>query len=149
MSTPQTPPGGPGRVDPAVLAARYGRRPPRSGPPWYRRPVPLAAAVLGALLVLAYGVWVAVEGTRGPSYTEISHRIVDDRTAELRFAVTREAGTAVRCQVHALDGSSAEVGLLQVDLPASPETDVQESVQVKTTSRAVTVGVESCSAVSP
>jgi hypothetical protein len=49
--------------------------------------------------------------------------------------------------VHALDDGSSEVGLLQVDVPASNERDVQESVQVRTTSRAVTVGVESCSTV--
>jgi Domain of unknown function (DUF4307) len=131
-----------------VLAERYGRS-PRTGRPWYRRPLPLAAAVLGAALLVAYGVWIAVVQSQGPSFSEISHRIVDDRTAELRFSVTRDPGTAVRCQVHALDGSSSEVGLLQVDVPASPERDVQESVQVRTTSRAVTVGVESCSTVEP
>ncbi|GAA0294401.1 DUF4307 domain-containing protein [Kineococcus aurantiacus] len=143
-----TSPHRPGEVPADVLAARYGRRPPRTGRPWYRRPVRLAAAVLGAALLLAYGVWLSVDQSRGPSYTEISHRVLDDRIAEIRFSVTRPAGTAVRCQVHALDESSAEVGLLQVDVPASPETDVQQTVQVRTTSRAVTVGVESCSAVS-
>ncbi|MEZ0490928.1 DUF4307 domain-containing protein [Kineococcus sp. TBRC 1896] len=129
-----------------VLAQRYGRR-PRPEQPWYRRPARLAAAVVGGLLVLAYGGWLAVAQSQGPSFTEISHQVVDDRTAQIRFSVTRPAGTQVRCQVHALDSSSAEVGLVQVDLPASQDTDVQESVQVRTTSRAVTVGVESCSAV--
>ena len=137
----------PRNVPPDVLAERYGRRPARTGRPWYRRPAPLAAAVLGGALLTAYGVWIAVAQSQGPAFSEISHRIVDDRTAEIRFSVTREPGTAVRCQVHALDGSSSEVGLLQVDVPASAERDVQESVQVRTTSRAVTVGVESCSAV--
>jgi hypothetical protein len=136
-------------VPPDVLAQRYGRRPGRAGRPWYRRPAPLGAAVLAAVLFVAFAVWVSVSQSQGPSFSEISHRVVDDRTAEIRFSVTREPGTAVRCQVHALDGSSSEVGLLQVDVPASPERDVQESVQVRTTSRAVTVGVESCSAVGP
>ncbi|MEZ0164618.1 DUF4307 domain-containing protein [Kineococcus sp. LSe6-4] len=131
-----------------VLAQRYGRR-PRVGRPWYRRPGPLAAAAVGGALVLAYGGWLAVAQSQGPSYTEISHRVIDDRTAQIRFSVTRPAGTQVRCQVHALDSSSSEVGLVQVDVPASEETSVQESVQVRTTSRAVTVGVESCSAVEP
>ncbi|PRY15213.1 DUF4307 domain-containing protein [Kineococcus rhizosphaerae] len=152
MSSPQAPRDVPRPadrpLDPDVLAARYGRRPPRSGPPWYRRPARLAAAVVGAALVLAYGVWLAVAQSQGPSYTEISHEVLDDRTAQIRFSVTRDPGTAVRCQVHALDDSSSEVGLLQVDVPASPERDVEETVQVRTTSRAVTVGVESCSAVS-
>jgi hypothetical protein len=134
-------------VSPDVLAERYGRRPRGTGTPWYRRPVRLGLAILGAVLVLAYGVWISVAQSQGPAYSEISHRIVDDRTAEIRFSVTREPGTAVRCQVHALDDSSSEVGLLQVDIPATVDRDVQESVQVRTTSRAVTVGVESCSAV--
>jgi hypothetical protein len=97
--------------------------------------------------VLSYGVWLSVDQSQGPSYTEISHEILDDQTAQIRFSVTRGAGVAVRCQVHALDDSSSEVGLLQVDFPASDDTEVQQSVQVRTTSRAVTVGVESCSAV--
>jgi len=130
-----------------VLAQRYGRKPRRAGRPWYRSPVRLGAAILGAALVLAYGVWLSIDMSRGPSYTEISHQILDDRTAEIRFSVTREAGVAIRCQVHALNDSSSEVGLLQVDFPASEDTEVQQSVQVRTTSRAVTVGVESCSAV--
>ena len=126
-----------------LLAARYGRR-PRAGRPWYRRPLPLAAAVLGALLVLAYGVWVAVAQSQGPSSTAIGHRVVDDRTVEVRFAVTREPGTAVTCTVHALDAGAAEVGLLRVDVPAGPEPEVQRTVQVRTTSRAVTAQVVSC-----
>ena len=136
-------------VPPDLLAERYGRRARDGGTPWYRRPVHLGLAVLGAVLVLGYGVWVSVAQSQGPAYSEISHQILDDRTAEIRFSVTREPGTAVRCQVHALDEGSSEVGLLQVDIPASTERDVQESVQVRTTSRAVTVGVESCSAVEP
>ena len=129
-----------------LLAERYGRR-PKDARPWYRRPVRLGLAVLGAVLVLAYGVWVAVAQTGGPSYTEIGHAIVDDTTAEIRFGVTREPGTAVRCTVRALDAGASEVGLLQVDVPASPERDVQETVRVRTTARAVTVGVESCTVV--
>jgi len=134
-------------IDSDVLAARYGRKPARRGRPWYRQPVKLVAAIVGAVLVLAYGVWLSIDLSRGPAYTEISHEIIDDSTAQIRFSVTRGAGVAVRCQVHALNDSSSEVGLLQVDIPASDETEVQQSVQVRTTSRAVTVGVESCSAV--
>lgn len=134
-------------LPPDVLAQRYGRRPRRTGRRWYRSPVRLGAAIVGAVLVIAYGVWISVAQSSGAAYQEISHTIVDDRTAQIRFSVTREPGTAVRCQVHALDDGSSEVGLLQVDVPASNERDVQESVQVRTTSRAVTVGVESCSTV--
>jgi hypothetical protein len=138
---------GPPDVPADVLAARYGRRPKRAGRPWYRQPVKLVAAIVGAALVLAYGVWLSIDQSRGPAYTEISHEVIDDSTAEIRFSVTRGAGVAVRCQVHALDDTSAEVGLVQVDFPASDDTEVQQTVQVRTTSRAVTVGVESCSAV--
>ncbi|NAZ87224.1 DUF4307 domain-containing protein [Kineococcus indalonis] len=126
-----------------LLAARYGRR-PRAARPWYRRPLPLAAAVLGALLVLAYGVWVAVAQSQGPSSTVIAHRVLDDRTAEVRVAIAREPGTAVTCAVHALDASSAEVGLVRVDVPAGEQREVQRTVRVRTTSRAVTVQVVSC-----
>ncbi|WP_432486024.1 DUF4307 domain-containing protein [Kineococcus esterisolvens] len=129
-----------------LLATRYGRR-PRPARPWYRRPLPLAAAVLGALLVLAYGAWVAVWQSQGPASTVLQYSVLDDRTAQLRFAVSREPGTAVQCTVHALDASSAEVGLVRVDVPAGPERQVQRTVQLRTTSRAVTVQVESCAEV--
>ncbi|WP_432523528.1 DUF4307 domain-containing protein [Kineococcus sp. SYSU DK006] len=133
-------------VPPDVLAERYGRR-SRTGAPWYRRPLPLAAAVLAGLLVLAYGAWVSVAQSRGPAFSEISHRVVDDRSALVRFSVTREPGTDVQCTVRALDADGAEVGVLQVPVPATPERDVQQEVEVTTTQRAVTAGVASCSAV--
>ncbi|MCI2238372.1 DUF4307 domain-containing protein [Paenibacillus sp. TRM 82003] len=129
-----------------LLAARYGRR-PRPSRPWYRRPLPLAAAVLGAVLVLAYGAWVAVWQTQGPATTVIGYDVLGDRAVELRFSVARDPGTTVQCTVHALDASSAEVGLLRVDVPAGTEREVQRTVEIRTTSRAATALVESCSQV--
>ncbi|WP_432497969.1 DUF4307 domain-containing protein [Kineococcus gypseus] len=136
----------PSRTPLDPLAERYGHR-RRAQRPWYRRPLPLAAAVLGALLVLAYGVWVSVAQSRGPAFTGIGYRVLDDRTAEVTFAVTREPGTAVTCAVHALDAASAEVGLVQVRVPPAGERTVQLTVPVRTTTRATTALVESCSAV--
>ena len=127
-----------------ALADRYGRRTGAAGRPWYRRPVPLVAASLGAALVLAYGTWVAVAQSSGPAFTEIGHVIVDDRTAEVRFEVTRDEGQAVRCTVHGLDAGNAEVGVTSVDVPAAGPRSVQETVQVRTTARAVTVQVKAC-----
>ncbi|WP_337062104.1 DUF4307 domain-containing protein [Kineococcus sp. G2] len=129
-----------------LLAARYGRR-PRPQRPWYRRPLPLAAAVVGALLVLAYGAWVAVWHTQGPATSVIGYDVLGEHAVELRFSVAREPGTAVQCTVHALDASSSEVGLLQVDVPASTEREVQRTVEIRTTSRAATALVESCAQV--
>ncbi|MGI4895273.1 MAG: DUF4307 domain-containing protein [Janthinobacterium lividum] len=134
-------------MDSDPLAQRYGR-PPGGARPWYRRPVLLGLSVLFALLVIGYGVWVSLAQSSGPSFTEIGHSVVDDSTAEIRFSVTREAGQAVRCTVHALDADSSEVGLLQVDVAASTsDADVQETAEVKTTARAVTVEVVSCALV--
>ncbi|MFB9375658.1 DUF4307 domain-containing protein [Kineococcus gynurae] len=128
------------------LAARYGRS-PRGGRPWYRRPLPLLGAVVAALLVLAYGAWIAVEQTQGPTATEIGHRILDDSTAELRLEINHEPGVAARCTVAALSETSAEVGLLDVDVAADEPAAVQRTVTVRTTARAVTVRVGSCSEV--
>ncbi|NAZ81741.1 DUF4307 domain-containing protein [Kineococcus sp. R8] len=129
-----------GEVD--SLDERYGRR--HAGRPWWRRPVPLVAAVLLGVLVVAYGVWVAVVQSSGPSATEITHRVLDASSAEITFAVTREPGTAVRCTVQALDEASTEVGIAQVDVPAGPAATVQETTVVRTTARSVTVGVQGC-----
>lgn len=127
-----------------TLDDRYGRRPRTAGRPWYRRPLPLAGAVLGAVLVLGYGLWVSVAQSSGPAFTEIGHSIIDDRTAEVRFEVTRDEGQAVRCTVHGLDEGNAEVGVTSVDVPAAGPRSVQETVQVRTTARAVTVQVKAC-----
>lgn len=124
------------------LDERYGRR--HGGRPWWRRPGPLVAALLGGALLTAYFVWVAVAQSSGPSATEISYRIVDDTTAEIRYSVTRSPGTAVRCTVQALDDASTEVGLARVDIPAGTERDVEQTTDVRTTARAVTVGVQGC-----
>lgn len=134
----------PGTTAADALADRYGRRTGPAGRPWYRRPLPLAAAVLGAALVLAYGTWVSVAQSQGPAFTEIGHVIIDDGTAEVRFEVTRDEGQAVRCTVHGLDAGNAEVGVTSIDVPASGPRSVQETVQVRTTARAVTVQVEAC-----
>ena len=141
---PNPAPGTPDAAPADALADRYGRRTGAAGRPWYRRPVPLAAAVLGGGLLLAYGAWVAVAQSQGPAFTEIGHVIVDDRTAEVRFEVTRDEGQAVRCTVHGLDAGNAEVGVTSVDVPAAGPRSVQETVQVRTTSRAVTVQVKAC-----
>jgi len=102
------------------------------------------AALLGAALLAAYFVWVAVAQSSGPSATEISHQVLDDSSAQITYAVTRSSGTAVRCTVQALDDASTEVGIAQVDVPAGPRGTVQETTVVRTTSRAVTVGVQGC-----
>lgn len=124
------------------LDERYGRR--HGGRVWWRRPGPLVAAVLGGALLAAYFVWVAVAQSSGPSATEISHQVLSGSSAQVTYAVTRSAGTAVRCTVQALDDASTEVGIAQVDIPAGPQREVQETTVVRTTARAVTVGVQGC-----
>ncbi|WP_432546784.1 DUF4307 domain-containing protein [Kineococcus sp. SYSU DK004] len=130
-------------TDADLLAERYGRRRPGARP-WWRRPLPLAGAVLGALALLAWMAWAAVVQTRGPAATEVAHRVVDDSTAELRFAVTRDPGTAVTCAVSAANDRNTEVGLVEVQVPPGGGRTVELTTTVRTVERAVTVGVESC-----
>ena len=130
----------------ALLAQRYGRRGPGQRP-WWRRPLPVAALVVLGLLACAYGVWVAVATSAGPSWTDVSHEIRGDGSVRVTFAVTRPAGTAVSCPVHALDANSSEVGLARVDVPAGGAATAQETIVVRTTSRPVTAEVASCAAV--
>ena len=130
----------------ADLDRRYGRGRPREA--WWRRPLPLAGAVLGGAAVLAWMVWVAVAGSAERAEpTVISYRVLDDTRIELHYTVAKDPGTTVRCTLQALDASHAEVGVLQEDLGPDGREQVGRTTVVRTTGRPVTAVVRSCEVV--
>ena len=124
------------------MAQRYGRRP---AAPWWRRPLPLAAAVAAGLLFVAYLVWVALASTAERAEpTLISYRVLDDTRIEARYTLAKEGSTAVRCTLQALDAGKGEVGVLEEEFGPTGETLLESRPVVRTTGRAVTVVVRSC-----
>ena len=102
--------------------------------------------IVGCALGVALVTWLALANTVGRvTWTDTSYRVVDDRTVEVQFEVHRPRGQAVTCLVRALDQGFGVVGSLEVQVPASSERNVHRKVTVRTTTRAVTGAVRSCS----
>jgi len=91
-------------------------------------------------------VWFGLAGTVGrPSWTVVGYRVIDDRAVDVTYFVNRPDGRDVTCLIRALDHGFATVGLLEVHIPASEANSVRRTTRVRTTTRAVTGLVKSCS----
>jgi len=64
---------------------------------------------------------------------------------DVTYLVSRPVGRDVTCAIRALDRGFATVGLVEVHIPGSDVSSVQRTTRVRTTSRAVTGVVRSCS----
>jgi len=101
---------------------------------------------VGILLGSALAVWFGLSSTVGrPSWTDLGYRVIDDRTVEVTYLVSRPIGREITCQIRALDRAFGTAGLVEVHVPASDTSSVQRTTRVHTTTRAVTGGVRSCS----
>ena len=115
------------------------------------RPAPGTArwwvlGTIGILLGCAMAVWFGLASTVGrPSWTVVGYRVIDDRAVDVTYLVNRPAGRDVTCLIRAMDQSFATVGLLEVHIPASDASSVRRTTRVRTTTRAVTGVVKSCS----
>jgi hypothetical protein len=104
-----------------------------------------AIATIGILLGSGMAVWWGLASTLGrPSWTVMGYHVVDDRTVDVTYLVSRPTGRDVTCTIRALDRRFATVGLVEVHVPGSEETSVKRVTRVRTTTRAVTGVVKSC-----
>ena len=103
------------------------------------------AGTIAILLGCALAVWFALASTVGkPTWTDLSYHVLDDRTVDVTYLVSRPVGRDVTCAIRALDRSFATVGLVEVHIPGSDASSVRRTTRVRTTSRAVTGVVRSC-----
>jgi hypothetical protein len=103
-------------------------------------------AGIGILLGCAMAVWFGLASTVGkPSWTVQGYHVIDDRTVDVTYLVSRPIGRDVTCVVRAMDRSFGTVGLVEVHVPGSDATSVKRTTRVRTTTRAVTGVVKSCS----
>jgi hypothetical protein len=115
------------------------------------RPAPGTAkwwvtATIGILLGCAMAVWFGLASTVGkPSWTNLSYRVIDDTTVDVTYLVSRPIGRDVTCVIRAMDRSFGTVGMITVQIPASDTSSVRRTTRVRTTTRAVTGVVRSCS----
>jgi Domain of unknown function (DUF4307) len=104
-----------------------------------------AVATIGILLGSAMAIWWGLASTVGkPSWTLMSYRVVDDRTVDVTYIVSRPTGRDVTCMISAMDKTFATVGMIEVNVPGSDTSSVKRTTRVRTTTRAVTGVVKSC-----
>jgi hypothetical protein len=115
------------------------------------RPAPGTArwwvvGTIGVLLGCAMAIWFGLASTVGrPSWTVVGYRVIDDTSVDVTYLVSRPTGRDVTCLIRAMDQGFGTVGLLEVRIPGSDTSSVQQTTRVRTTARAVTGVVKSCS----
>ena len=103
-------------------------------------------STIGILLGCALAIWLGLASTVGkPSWTDLSYRVIDDKAVDVTYIVRRPVGRDVTCAIRAMDKGFATVGLVEVHIPGSDASSVQRTTRVRTTTRAVTGVVRSCS----
>jgi hypothetical protein len=126
-------------VTPAV-ADRYGRVPSRS-----RRNLAVLAVVIVVAAALGWFAWAAWSGRASATGTDVGFVVVDDGTVQVTFDVTKPKDRTATCTLQALDSGFAVVGTVQVQVPRSDQDVVRQTSTVRTTNRATTGRVETCS----
>ncbi len=116
---------------------------PRTGPG--RRATLAVLAVLAAVAVVAWYGWTTTSGQVLPTVTGYS--VESDSLTRVGYDLTRPSGTAVTCRVGALDSRKGRVGTVEDAIPADGPATVHRVVEVRTSARAVTGIVESCTRV--
>lgn len=101
---------------------------------------------LGIAAGIALAVWFGLSSTLGqPNWQTTGYKVVDDQNVRVTFEVSRPGGKALTCTVEALARDFSVVGTAQVGVPASSEETSTETATLRTTSRAVTGQVRTCS----
>ena len=104
--------------------------------------------VIGAIGIgggIALAIWFGLAASVGlPSWETYGYKVVDDQTVTVTFDVTRPEGRPLTCTVHAIARDFATVGTIDVQVPQSVSETSRETVTVRTTSRAVTGEVQTC-----
>jgi hypothetical protein len=116
-------------------------RPTRGNGRWW------VVSLIGILLGCAVAIWFGIAGTVGrPSWTDLGYRVIDDRNVDVTYVISRPTGRDVTCVIGALDRGFGTVGLAEVHISGSDKEPARRTTRVRTTTRAVTGVVRSCTA---
>lgn len=101
---------------------------------------------VGILAGVALAIWFGLSATLGqPSWQTLGYKVISDQQVRVDFEVYRPGGTALTCTVEALARDFSPVGTSSVRVPASADETTRLSATLRTTSRAVTGQVRTCS----
>jgi hypothetical protein len=103
---------------------------------------------LGCLAAVGVIVWWGIVSTVGSVRPEVTgYEVQGDTSIVVEYDLHRPAGTAVVCRITALDGGRNRVGTVDDAVPATGPASVHRTVQLRTSVRAVTGVVDSCTRV--
>lgn len=103
---------------------------------------------VGCLAAIGVIVWWGVTTTTGSVRPEVTAYVVEsDTSIVVEYDLHRPAGVAVVCRISALDGGRNRVGTVEDTVPAQGPESVHRVVTLRTSVRAVTGVVDSCTRV--
>ncbi len=104
--------------------------------------------IVGCLVAVGVIVWWGIVTTAGSVRPEVTaYRVESDTSIVVEYDLHRPAGVAVLCRITALDGGRNRVGTVEDAVPAQGPSSVHRVVSLRTSVRAVTGVVDSCTRV--
>ena len=104
--------------------------------------------IVGCLAAVGVIVWWGIVTTVGSVRPEVTgYKVESDTSIVVEYDLHRPAGTAVVCRISALDSGRNRVGTVEDAVPATGPTSVHRVVSLRTSVRAVTGVVDSCTRV--
>lgn len=120
------------------LHSRYG------GPLVAPRTAKILIALLAALFLLGVG-WVGIRFADVDVRAEtISYEHLSSDRISVTFQVTMRPGSTAVCQVQAMNDGRAQVGFVEVPIPAQESAQSLHSVEISTQGSAVSGSVLGC-----
>jgi hypothetical protein len=104
--------------------------------------------IVGCLAAVGVIVWWGIASTAGSVRPEVTaYQVQSDTSILVEYDLHRPAGVAVVCRITALDGGRNRVGTVEDAVPAEGPSSVHRVVTLRTSVRAVTGVVDSCTRV--
>ena len=104
--------------------------------------------IVGCLAAVGVITWYGIASTAGSVRPEVTaYQVQSDTSILVEYDLHRPAGVAVVCRITALDGGRNRVGTVEDAVPAEGPSSVHRVVTLRTSVRAVTGVVDSCTRV--
>lgn len=107
----------------------------------------MVAAFIGSLALvgfLVWAIWFTIDDANRVTTRDVGFTVIDERSTEVIFEVSRNPGQNVVCDVQILNQSYAVVGFKTVSVAASTSRSTVISTTVNTTELGTTGLVDSC-----
>src|SRR5690625_7115996 len=123
-----------------ALSSRYG-----AGKQGKMRVLWRVLLIVGGIIFVATALWAAFNLSRADvTWKDLGYSVHGPESVTVDFNVTKDPGTSARCTLEALNAHYAQVGLLDVDIPAADRATTRHSATLATQELAVTGIVNTC-----